>query len=163
MKILIFTEGTVIIHKNAEGHSREEIIKQVKDNEESIHDFASYIPIGNAVEKIKKWKDQGAEILYLTSRKKENEINDIKNVLKKYGFPKGKLLFRKKGEEYEDVPERIIPDVFIEDDCESIGGEKEMTITYVKPEIKKKIKSIIVKELCGIDHLPDRISALIKF
>lgn len=160
MKILIFTEGTIIIHRNAAGHTREEIIKQVKEKEESIYDFASYIPIGNAVEKIKKWKDRGAEILYLTSRTKPNEVEDVKNVLKKYDFPKGELLFRKKGEEYKDVPERIIPDIFIEDDCESIGGEKEMTITYVKPEIKKKIKSIIVKELCGIDHLPDNINEL---
>jgi len=33
-----------------------------------------------------------------------------------------------------------------------------MTITHVKPEIKKKIKSISVKEFGGIDYLPDEIS-----
>ena len=50
----------------------------------------------------------------------------------------------------------------IEDDCESIGGEKEMTITFVKPEIKQKIKSIVVKEFSRIDDLPNEVSNLMK-
>ena len=56
-----------------------------------------------------------------------------------------------------------MPDVLIEDDCESIGGKDEMTITHVKPDLKKKIKSIVVKEFSGLDHLPDKISALLKY
>ena len=160
MRILIFTEGTIIMHKNAVGHTREEIIKQVEENEDSVHDYKSYVPIGNAVKKLQNWKNDGAEILYLTSRRKSEEIQQIQNVLKKFKFPDGQLLFRQKDEEYKDVAEKIIPDVLIEDDCESIGGIGEMTITYVKPEIKKKIKSIPIKEFGGIDHLPDKISAL---
>ncbi len=66
-------------------------------------------------------------------------------------------------ETYKDIAERVIPDILIEDDCESIGGEKEMTITFVKPEIKQKIKSIIVKEFSGIDHLPDKLQELSSF
>ena len=162
MRILIFTEGTIIMHKNAVGHTREEIVKQVEENEESVHDYRSYVPIGNAVKKLQTWKNDGAEILYLTSRRKPEEIKQIQDVLKKYNFPDGQLLFRQKDEEYKDVAERIIPDVLIEDDCESIGGIDEMTITHVKPEIKKKIKSIPVKEFGGIDHLPDKISALMN-
>ena len=84
-------------------------------------------------------------------------------VLKKYGFPDGQVLFRQRGELYKDIAEKIMPDVLIEDDCESIGGKDEMTITHVKPEIKKKIKSIVVKEFSGLDHLPDKISALLKY
>ena len=141
MKILIFTEGTIIMHQN----------------EESIKDFANYIPIGQAVVKIKGWVDQGHEIIYLTSRTKPEEIIAIQDVLDKYCFPKGELLFRKTGEEYKDVAERIKPDVLIEDDCESIGGAEEMTITYITLEIKKNIKSIPVKEFGGIDHLPDKL------
>ena len=53
-----------------------------------------------------------------------------------------------------------ITDVLIEDDCESIGGQAEMTITYVSPEKKKQIKSIPVPEFGGIDHLPDDIDKL---
>jgi len=160
MKILIFTEGTIIMHKNAVGHTRDEIVKQVEDKEKSVHDYKSYVPVGNAVKKLQNWKNDGAEILYLTSRRKSEEIQQIQNVLKKFKFPDGQLLFCQKDEEYKDVAERIIPDVLIEDDCESIGGIDEMTITHVKSEIKKKIRSISIKEFGGIDHLPNKISAL---
>jgi hypothetical protein len=160
MKILIFTEGTIIMHKNAVGHTRDEIVQQVEDKEESVHDYKSYVPVANAVKKLQNWKNDGAEILYLTSRRKPEEIQQIQNVLKKFKFPDGQLLFRQKDEEYKDVAERIIPDVLIEDDCESIGGIDEMTITHVKPEIKKIISSIPIKEFGGIDHLPNKISAL---
>ena len=148
------------MHKTAIGHSREKIVKQVKDEQESVHDYGSYVPIGNAVKKLQNWKNDGAEILYLTSRKKLDEVKQIQNVLKKFNFPDGQLLFRQKNEEYKDIAEKIIPDVLIEDDCESIGGIDEMTITHVKPEVKKKITSILIKEFGGIDHLPDKISAL---
>jgi|TARA_Y100000294_G_scaffold4445_1_gene4549 hypothetical protein len=160
MKILIFTEGTIIMHKNAVCHTRDEIVQQVENEEKSVPDYKSYVPVGNAVKKLQNWKNDGAEILYLTSRKKSEEIQQIQNVLKKFKFPDGQLLFRQKDEEYKDVAERIVPDALVEDDCESIGGIDEMTITHVKPEIKKKIKSIPIKEFGGIDHLPDKISAL---
>ena len=163
MRILIFTEGTIIMHKNAVGYSRKEIVKQIDDDEESVHDYSSYISVGDAVKKLANWKNQGAEILYLTSRRKPNEIEDIKTILEKYGFPDGQFRFRQENEEYKDVAEQIIPDILIEDDCESIGGIDEMTITHVKPEIKVKIKSIPVKEFGGIDHLPDKISALAEY
>ena len=71
-------------------------------------------------------------------------------------------MFRKKGEQYKDVAEKILPDILIEDDCESIGGIKEMTITNVKPEIKKKIKSVVIKEFGGIDELPDKLNPLLS-
>ncbi|MEK6871878.1 MAG: hypothetical protein AABX16_03160 [Nanoarchaeota archaeon] len=162
MKILIFTEGTIIMHQNAVGHTRNEIVKQVKSQEKSVIDYKLYVPIGNAVKKLKNWKKDGAEILYLTSRKKSKEIEQIKSVLKKYDFPNGQLLFRRKNEEYKDIAERIFPDILIEDDCESIGGINEMTITHVQPEIKDKIKSISLKEFEGIGTLPDKISVLMK-
>ncbi|NIM23263.1 MAG: hypothetical protein GTO65_02860 [Armatimonadetes bacterium] len=163
MRILVLTEGTVIIHKCAAGHSREEIERQVGREQESVHDYASYVPVGDAVKKLVNWRKDGAEILYLTSRRKPEEIGHIKNVLSKYGFPEGQLLFRRENEEYKDVAERVVPDVLVEDDCESIGGISEMTITHVEPEIKKRIKSIPVKEFGGIDHLPDETSALLKY
>src|SRR3989344_6544125 len=149
MIILIFTEGTIIMHKNAVCHTRDEIIKQSKGffglfRDKSIHDYKSYIPIGNAVKKLQNWKKDGAEILYLTSRRKKEEVDQIQNVLKKFNFPDGQLLFRRKNEEYKDIAEGVIPDILVEDDCESIGGINKMTITHIKPEIKNKIKSIPV-------------------
>jgi hypothetical protein len=178
VKILVFTEGTILIHKNWTGFPREEIVKQVKkwsthSNEEleklkktgdapSPEYFAASVPIGNSAKKIEAWKKQGATIAYLTSRRKSNEVDIIRDVLKKYEFPEGKLLFRKEGEEYKDVAEKVMPDVIVEDDCESIGGETEMTYPGIRPELKSKVKSVVVKEFGGIDHLPDNIAELMR-
>ena len=56
--------------------------------------------------------------------------------------------------------ERVLPDTLIEDDCESIGGEKEMIYPNLKAKLKAKIISVVVKEFGGIDHLPDELSGL---
>jgi len=150
------------MHKGGLGHKREDIAKQVIENEESVLDFASYVPIGNAVEKLKSWERKGVEIIYLSSHENSNDVEKDKSVLEKYDFPKGPILYRQNGKSYKDIAEKIIPDVLIEDDCESIGGEKEMTITFVRPEIKQKIKSIVLKEFQGVDHLPDDPQKLIN-
>ena len=152
MKILVFTEGTVLMHALAKGVSREERVRQSQDiitrfkvTSGSVRDFKNYIPVGNAVEKLNSWKQQGAEIIYLTSRKIKSEIETIKKILSKNNFPDFKnLYFRKQGEDYKDVAERLMPDVLIEDDCESIGGEKEMVYSHIKKELKPKIKSVII-------------------
>lgn len=148
------------MHRNAAGKTRKERVQQSVEPEESVLDYESYIPVGDAVEKTNNWKRQGAEIIYLSSHELETDIEKDKSVLRKYNFPEGEVLFRKDGESYKDIAEKIIPDILIEDDCESIGGEKEMTITFIKPEIKQRIRSIIVKEFQGIDHLPDDINSL---
>jgi len=101
------------------------------------------------------WVNGGVEIVYLTSRRDAGEIKDIEQVLHSYNFPSGTLEHRIGNEEYKDVAERIKPDVLIEDDCESIGGEKEMTYTFISEEVKLTIKSVPVPEFGGIEHLPD--------
>lgn len=168
MKILIFTEGTILMHASAVGKTREEIVLQsknpIKRLKDGILDYAKYIPVLSAASKIKKWKKNGAEIFYLSSRRTKDELEAIKGVLLKYGFPdRQNLLFRKQGEEYKDVAEKLVPDILVEDDCESIGGEKEMTYTHISPEIKNIIHSILVPEFGGIDHLPDDIGDLKEF
>ena len=120
-----------------------------------------YIPVGNAVEKLKSWQKQDAEILYLSFHETAEDVAKDESVLEKYDFPKVQVFYRQNGESYRDIAERIIPGVLIEDDCESIGGGREMTITFVKPEIKQKIKSIVVKEFIGIDNLPDNVQNLL--
>jgi len=148
MKLLIFTEGTILMHENAKGCAREEIVQQARDKEESIYDYASYIPVNNAIDKVKEWQSQGHQINYLTSRKKEDEINDIKNVLEEYGFPKGELYYREEDEEYIDVVKRASPDVLIEDDCESIDKED-----VIKSKLNQHTRGIIVKEFGGIEDI----------
>ena len=53
-----------------------------------------------------------------------------------------------------------MPDVLVEDDCASIGGAEQMTITNIDTTIKKRMKSIVVREFSGIDWLPDKIELL---
>lgn len=145
MKFLVFLHGTVIMHKD----------------KDSVLDYANYVPVGNAAEKLKHWQDQGAEIIYLSSHENRKNLEKDKFVLERFDFPKGEIYWRKNGESYTDIAEQIMPNILIEDDCKSIGGEKEMTYTNIKPELKTKIKQIVVKEFEGIDHLPNNIEELI--
>lgn len=111
------------------------------------------------MEKLHKWKKQGAEICYLSAltesgraradeRVSKEDIEADEIALKKHGFPDGKIYHRKSGEEYRNMIERVnpLPDVIIEDDCESIGKE-EMTYPSLKPELKKRIKHVVAKNL----------------
>lgn len=161
------------MHQNAQGKTRKEIIQQVKDEEWSVRDFGNYIPIGNASEKLNKWVSQGAEICYLTSLSENKKVRGDEKVgkeglkmdnivLGKYNFPQGVIYHREMNEGYKDVVARIspLPDILIEDDCESIGGEEEMTYPSLSDELKSKIKSIPIKEFDGIDHLPNSILEL---
>lgn len=88
-------------------------------------------------------------------------VEDIGEALKVHGFPSGELLFRDTSEGYEDVAERLMPDVLIDDDCESIGGETEMTYSRVSTASRRRIKLIKVREFGGVDHLPDTLSELV--
>ena len=163
MKIMVFLHGTAIMHKNAIGRTREERVKQVLEGDESLDDFTSYVPVDNAVRKLQMWRQQGAKIVYLSSHKKVEDVEKDEAVLRKHGFPNGQVFFRQSSEQYEDVAERVLPDILIEDDCESIGGEKEMTYPHIKPQLQTKIKSVVVREFGGIDHLPDGISTLMNY
>ena len=163
MKILVFTEGTATMQSSAIGVSREDRVRQSIGNIPEVNDFRNYVPNGNVIDKLNKWKSQGAEIYYLTSRRTPEEIDDVRYVLDKYHFPdKQNLLYRKENQEYKDVAEKLLPDVLIEDDCESIGGEIEMTYPHIRPDLKSKIKSRVVKEFAGIYNLPDNLGELEK-
>jgi len=161
MKIMVFTEGTIFSHSTWTGLTREEIVQRVKEGERP--NYAGTVPIGHAAKKTQAWSDAGAEIQYLTSCRSAEEVEQVQDTLKTYGFPVGQLFFRLEGEEYKDVAERAIPDILIEDDCESIGGEVEMTYPHIRPEIKTRITSIVVKEFGGIDYLPKTLSELINY
>ncbi|MFW9878420.1 MAG: hypothetical protein ACFFG0_35510 [Candidatus Thorarchaeota archaeon] len=161
MRILVFLHGTCILHKNALGLSRDQIVQQIiKDTDESISDFASYIPIGDAVKKLTSWHNQGAEILYLSSHLNLENVKKDEIVLKKYKFPKGPIFYRREKKDWNLTIEKAKPDILIEDNCESIGGKSQITYPNLKPELQSKITSIIIKEFAGIDHLPNNISKL---
>ena len=47
----------------------------MKRHDPSIREYASYVPVGQAVAKLRWWEQQGAEILYLGShRRPENAV-----------------------------------------------------------------------------------------
>lgn len=154
MKVLVFLHGTTIMHRGGVGRKGQDIVRQVIEGEETVSDFASYVPIGDAVKKLQAWEKSGAKILYLSSHRSPVDVETDRIVLREYGFPHGEVFFRQEGEEYGDVAERIKPDILVEDDCESIGGDIEMTYPHMRPESRAEVKSIVVREFGGIDHLP---------
>ncbi len=163
MKIMVFLHGTVIMQKAGVKHTPQQRTQQGQAGAPSVRDFASYVPVDNAVAKLKSWEKQGAEILYLTFHQDAEGLQIDADVLLNHGFPAGPVLCRQAQDGYKDVAERVLPDILIEDDCESIGGESQMTYPGINAEIRSNIKSIVVKEFAGIDHLPEALSDLDDF
>jgi cobyric acid synthase len=104
---------------------------------------------------------QGAEIVYLSSHRKPENVAMDASVLERFGFPAGEVLCRQEGQSYAAVARRVMPDVIIEDDCESIGGHVEMTYPHLPAEDQARIAGIVVHEFEGIDHLPDTLAHLV--
>jgi hypothetical protein len=139
-KIMIFIEGTTFYTKPVL----------------FLFSKKGYVPIGKSIEIINELYDKGNEI-YLCSYVRKNRYTFIKSVMDYYKIKYTKILCREKEEQYKDLVESILPDILIEDDCKSIGGEKEWCITNVKEEMKQNIKSIIVEEFSGIDNIENNI------
>ena len=162
MKILVFLQGTTLMPKDAVDVPLENQARGVVNGvDDSVGDLKSFVPVGKAVEKLMKWRNQGAEILYLSSHRDPEDVEKDRLVLAMYGFPPGPVLYRStEGESYASIAEKVLPDLIVEDDCLSIGGEPEMTYPNMSDDAKKKVKSIVVTEHGGIDHLPDDLSML---
>lgn len=141
--IMLFAEGTILKPKSLFSH----------------FNHKAYIPIGNCVRLINYWYKQGAEIVYCTSLKK-NKVNEMAELLIKHGFMGSSLYYRGKKQKYKDLVRECKPDILIEDDCRSIGGAWQMCITYTDSPLKENIKSIVIPEFKGIDHLPAEIMKL---
>lgn len=130
------------------------------ESEANINDYKSYQPIKDAVVKINKWIEQGAEVVYLTSRIKFMEVKDIKDVLRKFGFPGENVLARRESESYKEVVESVKPDILIEADCASIGSEEIIT---PKLPANSGVHGIVVPEFGGIEQLPESLDDLKYF
>lgn len=141
--IMIFAEGTILKPKSWS----------------ALYNHNAYLPIGDCVLKIKRWQEQGAKIIYCSSRKKK-QAQSMAELIKKFGFVGDFLVVREKNEKYKDIVEKIKPDILIEDDCKSIGGSWQMCITNVSTELKQRILSIVVPEFKGIDRLPECLDEL---
>jgi len=137
-KIMIFAEGT--------------ILKPKRNNFFSRINLNTYVPIKNAREIIKSWQEIGYEIIYITSRKGNNAMK-MAILLDELSFVGSMVGYRQKGQSYATLIKEEQPDILIEDNCKSIGGEKHMCINQLDEELKKKIKSIVVNEFEGIDDV----------
>jgi hypothetical protein len=159
MKLMVFLHGTALMHSAARGVERPERVRQVREREPSVHDFAAYVPAEGVVEKLACWSAQGAEIVYLSSHRRPENVAADAEVVARHRFPAGRILAREPDESYGQVVARELPDVLIEDDCESIGAE-EIAHPQVPMPVRSRVGSVIVPEMGGLAHLPDALDAL---
>lgn len=160
-RVLVCLRGTALMHATAVGHSREERVAQVRDDSElSLHDYAGYVPTEGAVARVSGWSEQGAEISYLSSRRDAAGVAADSDLLRRHGFPRGAMFSRATAETYSDVATRAMPDILIEDDCESSGAQKTM-YPQIAADARAKIRSIIVPEYGGLSQLPESLHQLL--
>jgi hypothetical protein len=161
MRLLVFLHGTVLMHAGAVDVSRAERVAQVRARHPTVREYAAYVPVGDAVAKLRRWQDAGAVVDYLSSHRNPDDVTLDAEVLRAHGFPACRVFARRPGETYGDIAGREAPDVLIEDDCESIGAD-QITYPQIPSAVQARIKSIIIPEFGGIDHLPDDPQALLR-
>lgn len=137
-KIMIFVEGT--------------ILKPKYNNILSRISMTTYIPINNAIETLKKWQEEGYEVIYLTSLKGRRAMKMAQH-LDELGFTGSMVGYRQKNQDYATLIKEELPDILIEDNCSSIGGEENMCYNLLSEKLKKEIKHIVVEEFKGIDNV----------
>ncbi len=137
-KIMVFVEGT--------------ILKPKHDNIFSRLNVTGYVPINNAVNTLKKWQEEGYEIIYLTSLRGRKAMKMARHI-DELGFQGSMVGYREANQNYATLIKEEMPDIFIEDNCLSIGGEENMGYEELSDEMKEKIKLIKVMEFEGIDDV----------
>jgi len=108
-------------------------------------------PLKNAIEKMNKWVEQGAEIFYLTSAVKFTEVKAAKDDLKNANFPGDAVQARREGESFAEVILNVKPEILI-------VPENAVELTA-----DSGIPPIIVKAGNGIELLPDSLDDLKYF
>jgi len=98
MRLLVFLYGTVLIHGGGGGVSRGERVAQVRAKHPTVGEYAAYVPVGDAVAKLRRWQDAGAVVDYLSSHRNPDEVASDILVLRAYGFPAGRVLARRPSE-----------------------------------------------------------------
>lgn len=149
------------MHQSGIGRTRLQRVAQVRAGQDpSIREYGAYVPVGNAVEKLQRWQQQRAQLDYLSSHRNRDDVAADAHVLREHGFPPGRVLARQPGQSYGELAGSELPDVLIEDDCASIGTGHIASL-QIRADLRRRIKSIIVPEFGGIDHLPDSLQELI--
>lgn len=60
MRLPVFLHGTALMHAGAVGVPRAERVAQVRSGHPMVRDYAAYVPVGDAVAKLRRWQDAGA-------------------------------------------------------------------------------------------------------
>ncbi len=163
MRLLVFLHGTALMHAGGVGRTPEQRVAQVRTGQDpTLHDYGAYVPVGDVVAKLWRWQRQGARIDYLSSHRDPDDVAKDAQVLGRHGFPPGRVLARQPEQSYGDLAASESPDILIEDDCDSIGAH-QMTHPQIRPDLRRRIGSIVVPEFGGIDHLPDSLEELQAF
>jgi hypothetical protein len=162
MRLLVFLHGTVLMQAGAVDVTRAERVAQVRAKHPTVRESAAYVPVGDAAAKFRHWQDAGAVVDYLSSHRNPDDVALDTLVLRTHDFPAGRVLARLPGETYGDIAGREAPDVLIEDDCERIGAD-QITYPQIPSAVRTRIKSVIIPEFGGIDHLPDDPQALLRW
>jgi hypothetical protein len=156
LKLVVFLQGTTLIESGLVGKTREESVKKSREwTAKGGGWLGELVPLGSSPKKVNSWNSQSVQIYYLTASRKPENILKCEQALKRWSFPIGQLLSRKENQTYTDIVVPLRPDVIVEDDCESLGGTKEMVYPNLPSDVKRSIASVIVREFEGIDHLPD--------
>ena len=69
MRLLVFLHGTVLMHAGGVGVSRAERVAQVRAKHPTVGEYEAYVPVGDAVAKLRRWQDAGAAVAYLSSHR----------------------------------------------------------------------------------------------
>jgi hypothetical protein len=125
-----------------------------------VLDFASNVPTDGAVEKLNVWASRGAEVAYLSSHRKRDDVGLDERVLALHGFPIGPVHWRANADSCGDLVDRIGPDVVVEHDCESIGGVCKTVASQLGQE--RTTSCWVVPEFGGLSHLPHDPVALAR-
>ena len=69
------------------GRPRAERVRQSRQRDRPVLDFASYVPTEAAVEKVRAWHRHGAAVCYLSSHQDPADVELDRAVLTAHGFP----------------------------------------------------------------------------
>jgi hypothetical protein len=79
------------MHPGAVGVPRAERIAQVRAGHPTAGDYAAYVPVGDAVAKLRRWQDAGSRIGYLSSHRNADDVTKDAFVLETRSFPAGQV------------------------------------------------------------------------
>lgn len=160
-RLLVFVCGTTLMHAGAVGRSRDERVCQArKGTDPTLRDYGAYVATEGALEKLRGWSAQGAEISYLSVHRDAATVTASAGALRSHGFPPGPVLSRSDGESYGDVVRRAAPDILIEGDRTSSDADG-IAYHQLEPTQRDRILSIVVPQYGGLEHLPASLGTLL--